>query len=163
MVDVDMVSSSLVASRRSFATCLPTDFAASGLAAVSTIYMPQTRRLFRVVGWVVTGLCLIVLILAVAIRVDQYLLRRNAERLLVDLKSLEMRKSTYRDARLVIDRWSEEMHQDGPCQPYLCDARISVGDFFVRHRELFANHQRLAYGLGYVYRLLGGRPAIIDG
>lgn len=111
----------------------------------------------------IVGLCAISLILAVAIRVDQYLLRRNAERLLADLKSLEMRKSTYRDARLVIDRWSEEMHQEGPCQPYRCDARISLGDFLVRHRELFANHQRLAYGWGYVCRLLGARPAMIDG
>jgi hypothetical protein len=103
------------------------------------------------------------LILAVAIRADQYLLRRNAERLLADLKSLEMRRSTYRDARQVMDRWSEEMHLEGPCQPYKCDARISLDDFFIGHQKLFANHQSLAYGLRYLYRLLGGRPATIHG
>jgi len=64
--------------------------------------MADIKKIARVVSWVVAGLCVIVLILAVGVRVDQYLLRRNAERLLTDLKSLEMRKSTYRDARRVI-------------------------------------------------------------
>src|ERR1700676_911538 len=121
--------------------------------------MAQTKKIACVVSWVVAGLCVPVLILAVGVRVDQYLLRRNAERLLTDLKSLEMRKSTYRDARQVIDGCNEEMHQEGPCRPYWCDVRISLGDFLVRHEMLFADHQRLEY----VYQLLGGRPARIDG
>ncbi len=91
--------------------------------------MPQIRKILRTLGWVIAGLCAIALILAAAIRVDQYLLRRKAERLLADLKSLEMRKSTYQDARQVIDRWDEEMHQEGSCQPSRCDVRISLGDF----------------------------------
>ena len=107
--------------------------------------MPQTKKVSRVLGWVIAGLCVIVLIRAVAIRVDQYLLRRNAERLLADLKSLEMRRSTYQDARQVIDRWDDSMRQEGPCQPYWCDVRISLGDFFERHQAFFMNHQTLVY------------------
>jgi len=125
--------------------------------------MQRTRRILRVVGWVTAGLCAIILILAVAIHVDRYVLRRKAEHLLADLKSLEMRKSTYQDARLVIDLWKDSIHQEGSCQPSRCDVWISLGDFFVRHQVLLANHQRLAYVLGYVYQLLGGRPAMIDG
>ncbi len=121
--------------------------------------MPHLKKIFRVIGWVVAGLCAIVLILAVAIRVDQYLLRRKAERLLADLKSLEMRKSTYQDAQLVIDRWKDSIHQEGLCQPSRCDVQISLYDFYMRHFRFFGDHQRLER----VFRVLGGRPAMIDG
>lgn len=138
---------------------VPYDFAASGRVAVSTIYMPQTKQAIRLVGWAVAGLCLIALILAATIRIDQYLLRRDAERLLSDLKSLEMRTSTYEDARHVIERWSTETRQEGPCQPYWCDVRIFLGVFPLRHRVFFIDDQTL----GYVYRFLGGRVAFIEG
>jgi hypothetical protein len=98
--------------------------------------MPQTKKIFRVVAWVIAGFCLIVLIPAAAIRVDQYLLRRNGEHLLADLKSLEMRKSTYHDARQVIDRW-ETIYQEGPCERNRCDVETGVGDFLEHRREFF--------------------------
>lgn len=81
---------------------------------MSIMYMPHTRKILRAGGWVISGLCGIILISAAAIRVDQYLLRRDAERLLSDLKSLEMRKSTYQDASLVIDRWKEGYAPERP-------------------------------------------------
>jgi hypothetical protein len=121
--------------------------------------MPTTKRILRMTSWMIVGLCAISLILAVAIHVDQYLLRRRAERLLSDLKSLEMRKSTYQDARQVMDRWKDSIHQEGPCQPYRCDVQISPFDFFNRHWRFLVDHQRLMR----VYRVLGGRPAMIDG
>jgi hypothetical protein len=98
--------------------------------------MPQTKKIFRVVAWVIAGFCLIVLIPAAAIRVDQYLLRRNGEHLLADLKSLEMGKSTYHDARQVIDRW-ETIYQEGPCERNRCDIETGVGDFLEHRREFF--------------------------
>lgn len=130
---------------------------------MSNITMPQTKKILRVIGWIVAGLCAIVLLLAVAIRIDQYLLRRKAERLLVDLKSLEMRKSTYQDARRVIDRWKDSIHQQGPCQAARCDVRIFLGDFATRHQVFFANHQKLAYRFSSIYRFLGARPEMING
>jgi len=114
-------------------------------------------------GWIVAGLCVIVLILAAAIRVDQYLLRRKAEQLLADLKSLEMRKSTYQDARLVIDRWKGSIHQEDQCQPSRCDVQIALGDVFTRHRVSFANHQWLLYVVRYMSQFLDARSVIIDG
>jgi hypothetical protein len=121
--------------------------------------MRQTRKIFRVLAWVIASLCVAVLIPAGAIRVDQYLLRRKAEHLLTDLKSLEMRKSTYYNARQVIDRWKNGIQQDGPCQPNRCDVEIGVSGFFDQHREFFVHHQRVMQ----VWRVLGGRPAEIDG
>ncbi len=115
--------------------------------------------MLRVLAWVIAGLCVIVFIAAAAIRVDEYLLRRNAEHFLADLKSLEMRKSSYHDARLVIDRWNNNIHQEGPCQPNRCDVEIGIGDFWNHHWEFFTHHQRL----GQLWRVLGGKPALIDG
>jgi len=142
----------------------PPDLGAIERALVSTIiFMPQTRKIFQVLSWVIAGLCAIVLILAVAIQVDRHVLRRKAERLLADLKSLEMRKSTYQDAQLVIAHWKDSIHQEGPCQPSRCDVQIALGDLFTRHHVFLANHQRLAYVFGHVCRFLGARPAMIDG
>ena len=125
--------------------------------------MPKAKKILRVIGWIVAGLCAIVLILAVAIRVDQFLLRRKAERLLTDLKSLEMRKSTYKDARLVIDRWKDNIHQEGLCQAARCDVQITLSDFFTPHLAIFVNHPKLAYVFGYVCQFLDARSVMIDG
>jgi hypothetical protein len=125
--------------------------------------MPQTRKIRRLLAWVIAGLCAMVLLPAVAIRVDQYLLRRNAERFLADLKSLEMRKSTYHDAQQVIDHWKGHWkgitRQEGPCESNRCDVEIGVADFFDHHWGFFIHHQ----GLMQAWRFLGGRPAQIDG
>src|SRR3954453_18631427 len=88
--------------------------------------MRQTRTMLRLLAWVIAGLVVAVLIPAGAIRVDQYLLRRKAERLLADLKSLEMRKSTYHDARQVIDRWKDSIGQEGSCQPSRCATKENI-------------------------------------
>lgn len=130
-----------------------------GHPAVSTMVYAPEKKILRLLAWVTAGLGVIVLIPAAAIRVDQYLLRRNAEHLLADLKSLEERKSTYDDARKVIDRWQDSTRQKSPCEPNRCDVEIGVGDFFNRHQEFFIRHQKLVQ----IWRILGGRPALIDG
>lgn len=121
--------------------------------------MPRPRTLLRLLACVIAGFALATLTAAGAIRVDQYLLRREAERLLADLKSLEMRKSTYHDARQVIDRWKDHIRAEGPCLPSRCDVEIGIPDFLGRHQEFFTHHRNLLDG----WRLLGGRPSQIDG
>ena len=65
------------------------------------------RRILRLFGWLLTGLVVLIALLAGAIRVDQYLLRRRTERLQTDIRSLELRKGTYEDARQLEGRWFE--------------------------------------------------------
>lgn len=121
--------------------------------------MPRIRTTLRLLAWVIAGLGVAVLIPAGVIRVDQYLLRWKAEHLLTDLKSLEMRKSTYRDAGKVIDRWKGSIRQERSCQPSRCDVEIGITDFPYHHLEFFTRHQKLLQA----WRLLGGRPSQIDG
>jgi hypothetical protein len=121
--------------------------------------MSAISKLSRALGNLIAGLAAAILVGAVGIHVDHYFLRRDAERLLLDLKSLEMRKSTYRDARRVIDQWYDDVHQEGACAPYWCDVQISLGGFFERHPFFFASRPHAVY----LYQLLGGRPAEIRG
>lgn len=97
---------------------------------------------------------MIFLVLAAAIRMDQYALRWRGERLLSDIRSLELRKSTYADARRVMDRWRDES-KEGVCRPSWCDFDISLGDFLLRHVVFLHDHPR-AFD---TYRRLGGRYA----
>lgn len=99
--------------------------------------------------------CFGVFLTAGAIRVDQYVLRYRAERLLSDIRSLELRRSSYADARKVIDRWWDDAREDGPCRPDWCDVEIGICNLGWCHSEFFINHQ----GILNLYRRLGGRPA----
>ena len=121
--------------------------------------MPRTTAALKRLAWVIAGLGFAALTAVGAIRANQYLLRWKAERLLADLKSLEMRKSTYQDARLVIDRWKGSMRAEGSCLPSRCDVEIGITDFFGRHQEFFTQHRKVMR----TWRLLGGRPSEIDG
>ena len=120
--------------------------------------MSLKRKILRAIAWVIGSLLGILLMLDAAIHFDQYLLRRKAERLLADIQSLELRKSTYADAQRVMDRWKDNVYEDGQCQKDLCDARIYLRDFAWKHREFLANHKSLVI----LYRMLGGRPALVS-
>ncbi len=97
-------------------------------------------------------------LLAGATRLDQYHLRWRSELLLSDIRALELRKSTYADARKVIDRWGNNVRETGGCRRDWCDVEFGLDDFVWHHSQFFYNHQ-----LRTVYRWLGGRPAMILG
>ena len=100
--------------------------------------------------------CIGILLLTATIRIDQYLLRYRAEHLLSDIRSLELRKSTYADARKVIDRWWDKARQDGPCRQDWCDVEITLTNWTSRHVEFISRTPtRLRIWLG-------ARPAIVD-
>jgi hypothetical protein len=102
---------------------------------------------------------MVALLMAAAVRLDQWLLRRSAEHLLSDLRSLELRESTYGDARKIMVRWHNDLRQGGPCQQVRCDFQVVIGDTFWRYSDYFAYHPRLAL----LYRSLGGRAAAVWG
>jgi hypothetical protein len=111
----------------------------------------------RFLSWVAAIFCLAVLFLIVGIRMDNYALQRRAERLLVDMRSLELRKSTFSDAQSVADRWISEEEQKGPCQRSWCDTEFSLQNIAWRFAGFFGNHQRI---LSF-YRRTGGRAAFV--
>jgi hypothetical protein len=101
------------------------------------------------------GVCAVVVVLLTgAIRLDQYVLRWRAERLQSDIRSLELRKSTYADARRLEDRWMDET-KEAVCRPSWCDLQISVGNTGSRYLNFLLNHPTVRA----VYHGLGGRVA----
>ena len=117
--------------------------------------MSLKRKILRAIVWMIVSLLGILLVLVAAIHLDQYLLRRKAERLLADIQSLELRKSTYADARRVMGRWNGDMRKFGPCQRDSCDVQIDLRDFAWRRFRFLGEHEVLEM----LYRILGGRPA----
>lgn len=112
------------------------------------------RWILRSVAWLLGIGAVVVVSLAGAIRLDQYVLRRRAERLLSDIRSLELRKSTYADVRRLEDRWLDES-KEGVCRPSWCDLQISLGNVGARHLAFLLNH----LAIRAIYLGLGGRVA----
>jgi len=112
------------------------------------------RKIARTLARFAALLCIAIFLLALGIRLDQYLLRFRAERLLSDIRSLELRKSTYEDARRLEDRWLDES-KEAVCRASSCDLQISVGNMGTRHLNFLLNHLIVRA----VYHGLGGRVA----
>lgn len=112
------------------------------------------RRLVRALAWTTGATALLIALTAGAIRLDQYGLRWKAERLQSDIRSLELRKSTYADARRLEDRWFDDT-KEKICRPSWCDLGISLNNTSAQHLEFLLNHPAVRT----IYHALGGRVA----
>jgi len=115
-------------------------------------------KILRALIWLSAGLAISVVLLSAAIHLDQYLLRLCADRLLSDIRSLELRKSTYTDARRVIDYWWDDAREQGPCRPDWCDIKINLTDPAWNRAEFTLRTPTLSK----ISRWLGARPAMVD-
>jgi hypothetical protein len=75
------------------------------------------KKIVRILAWFLAAVLASILLLAAAIRVDQYVLRYRAERLQSDIRSLELRKSTFADARRLEGRWFDNT-KEKVCRPF---------------------------------------------
>jgi len=112
------------------------------------------KKIVRILAWFLAAVLASILLLAAAIRVDQYVLRYRAERLQSDIRSLELRKSTFADARRLEDRWFDNT-KEKVCRPSWCDLDISLNNTSARHLEFLWNH----LAVRAIYHSLGGRVA----
>lgn len=69
------------------------------------------------------------LTLFAVVQVGQRIARRRAERLLADIRSLQLEKSTWTDAHAVMQRWGKWGHYDGTCDANSCEYRIRFEDW----------------------------------
>lgn len=115
------------------------------------------RKVRQLLSCVAAVFCLSLLLLIAGIRLDNDALQRRGERLLVDIRSLELRKSTFSDAQSVADRWISEEEQKRPCQRSWCDTEILLQNVAWRFAGFFGNHQRILS----LYRRIGGRAAFV--
>ncbi|HKI27002.1 MAG TPA: hypothetical protein VKA07_11795 [Candidatus Sulfotelmatobacter sp.] len=112
------------------------------------------RWILRPLAWLLGGVTLVVVLLAGAIRLDQFTLRWRAQRLLSDIRSLELRKSTYADVRRFEGRWLDNA-KEGICRPYWCDLEVQLYNASSRHFSFLVSHPAVFA----IYHALGGRFA----
>jgi hypothetical protein len=123
-------------------------------------YHPLTARLLRMLrsrrfrGYCVLGLVACLILLMIAIRIDQALFRRDAELLLGTIRKFQVGVTTPLQAQQMLEHWPQAAKPGGNCN-HKCGIGITLQDSFRRHNDFFISHRRLMS----VYILLGGTLA----
>ena len=122
---------------------------------MSNTVVSRLRQTIRYALWAFLALFVAVGLLAIAIQAQQHLLRHRAERLLADIRALNLRQSDWSAAQELMRHWGRWGHYEGSCVEQHCFYEVELLDFAYRHSDLFG-------GRPWVWRLylaIGGRPA----
>jgi hypothetical protein len=84
--------------------------------------------------------------LIAVVRIQQYVLRWRAERLLADIREIQMGKSTWADAQRLMHRWGKWGWYEGSCDAKSCDYVIAIRD---------ASHAYSTFSKGFGIRAKG--------
>lgn len=114
--------------------------------------MGSVRRIARICRAVLLVLCGILLCLIASIQIEQHVLRRRSERLLRDVRSLQIHRSTFSDVQALGRRWGKFTNWSGVCTPESCGFEIGWSDFSIRHSR-FVNRLNMLHE----FVLAGGR------
>ena len=78
----------------------------------------------------IASLLILLVVVWGAARYRQLIFRRKAEALFVDIKSLELQRSTWSDAQMLVTRWGRSGTSNGDCNaPAGCTYRIEIDDW----------------------------------
>ena len=118
--------------------------------------MTHPRKFVRLLRLGALGIFVVVAFAIVPIQIEQHLLRRRAERLLSDIRSLDIGRATLSDAQNLSRKWKPFAHFKGNCTEAACTLEISWQDFYFRNLGLFIRLNRL--NILHPFMLAGGRP-----
>jgi len=90
------------------------------------------------------------------LRIQHWVLRHRAERLLADIQQVELRKTSFEDAQKLFGRWSKWGQYKGECTRQHCRFLIEFTDFLDSHPRLFKRAS-----LNFLYSSIGGRPTYL--
>lgn len=121
---------------------------------MSNVYVKLIRYLLYSLGVIAAVLLCVALFLQAQARV----LRDQADHLLSDFRSVELKQTTFQQITQLRQKWSRSITyaKDRPCTTAACDFSVILEDFAVRHRTVFERPW-----LVRAYMALGGRPAQI--
>lgn len=88
----------------------------------------RKSRLLRRAGMAVIVLMACYAVILLVVQVNVRVTRRRAERLLAEMRSLEVGKSTWADLQTLKTRWGAWGHYEGDCTAKQCDYSITVSD-----------------------------------
>lgn len=115
--------------------------------------MSQTSWAPRLLWYLALALVSVLFIAVGALRIQQWVLRNRAGRLLADIRQVELRKTSFEDAQKLLAHWSKWGHSEGKCTRQDCRFSIAFRDFLAGHPSLFKRAS-----LSFIYSALGGRP-----
>jgi hypothetical protein len=111
----------------------------------------RTRRFWALF---VLGVFASLISVVIAIRFDQALFRRDAERFLIAIGQMQVGTTTPAEARQLLNRWPQTLTIDGDCNRK-CWVGGVLNDFVRRHNNFFIFHRPLLR----LYTVLGGQLA----
>jgi len=120
---------------------------------VSNRHVSRLRKVARIFRSAAFGICVASLFVTVLIQMEQRVLRRRAERLLTDIRSLEIHRATFTDVQNLRRKWRSLAHLEGNCAEGACTVEILWNDFYLRHVEFLSRLNVLHF-----FMLAGGRP-----
>ncbi len=127
-------------------------------------------------GRVLRGFAVAVLVLvaglAAFVQIQQHILRWRAERLLADIREIQMGKSTWADAQRLMVKWGAWGSYTGACSSQRCNYRVTMQDPFRGMQayvydeqgfRILRDQRRCCGWFKPIYHLLGGRFAVVIG
>lgn len=140
--------------------------------------LPTIRKLILLP---VVGFCVLVVLALLASQIEQHIFRSRADRLLSDIQSIELRKTTWQEAQARVQKWSAQSRFSNPCDAHKCSIEIELDEFVMRHFfqnnpfERLDNYLRWRFKLSSeaapltnivdsflrLYMRAGGRPSAI--
>jgi hypothetical protein len=124
------------------------------------------RLVWRIVLLSCGSLLAACVICGVALQIRQYMLRHRAERLLADMQSIKLRRTTFEEVQPIIRRWQHWGHYEGPCDRSQCTFDIVLADantfpnpFLYSHLWFFD----LASRFGWRPAWIRARLIVLDG
>jgi hypothetical protein len=122
---------------------------------------------------VLRGFAVAVLVLAAGlaafVQIQQHILRWRAERLLADIREIQMGKSTWADAQRLMKQWGKWGGWQGSCTAKRCDYQIVMEDsfralptFYVPSGDLRIARRTCCRWLWKPYMALGGRLSQVN-
>src|SRR5579862_410687 len=123
------------------------------------VFPGEPRRRKRIYTAIAIG---IFLAITAALKLEAYALRHRSERLLADVKSLEIRKTTFAEARRVLQKWPELILVQG-CDENRCKFDISLYDNAIpKKRRAWPTSDAAVSFMDWAYKFFGRRVAEVQ-
>ncbi len=138
---------------------------------VSIQHMNPEWRVLKALRRVAVGALLLVLTAAAFVQGQQWLLRWHAERLLNDIRQIQMGNSNWIDAQKLMTKWGAWGGYYGSCTAERCDYHIAMQDWFRgmpattfdgTDQKFILDHRQCCGWAKPIYHLLGGRFAVVQ-
>ncbi len=90
--------------------------------------MTLRKWTLRALKWAGVSLAALILLLAIGVQAQQWLLRWRCERLMADMHQIRLYESTWADAQRLMNKWGAWGHYEGSCTAQDCHYQITLGN-----------------------------------